>query len=29
MFLPAAGAVHRLHGFVRKITGRYPHHHAA
>ena len=29
MFLPAAGAVHRLHAFVRKITGRYPHHHAA
>jgi uncharacterized protein len=29
MFLPAAGAVHRLHGFVRKITGRYPHHHSA
>ncbi len=25
MFLPAAGTVHRLHGFVRKITGRYPH----
>ena len=25
MFLPEAGTVHRLHGFVRKITGRYPH----
>jgi len=25
MFLPAAGGIHRLHGFVRKITGRYPH----
>ncbi len=24
MFLPAAGAVHRIHGFVRKITGHYP-----
>ena len=29
MFLPAAGGIHRLHGFVRKITGRYPRHHAA
>lgn len=24
MFLPRVDAVHRLHGFVRKITGRYP-----
>jgi len=24
MFLPEAAAVHRLHGFVRKMTGRYP-----
>jgi len=24
MFLPASGGVHRLHGFFRKITGRYP-----
>jgi uncharacterized protein len=24
MFLPDAGGIHRLHGFVRKITGRYP-----
>jgi predicted CoA-binding protein len=24
MFLPGAETVHRLHGFVRKITGRYP-----
>jgi len=23
MFLPS-GAIHRVHGFVRKITGRYP-----
>jgi predicted CoA-binding protein len=29
MFLPAAGGIHRIHGFVRKITGRYPHHHQA
>lgn len=30
MFLPGAGGVHKLHGFVRKITGRYPkHQHAA
>jgi predicted CoA-binding protein len=29
MFLPAAGAVHRLHGFVRKIIGRYPDRHCA
>ena len=26
MFLPQAGAVHRLHGFFRKITGTYPQH---
>ena len=25
MFLPGAETIHRLHGFVRKITGRYPH----
>jgi len=25
MFLPAAGTIHRVHGFVRKIIGRYPH----
>jgi len=24
MFLPEVAGVHRLHGFVRKITGRYP-----
>ena len=24
MFLPKAGFVHRLHGLVRRITGRYP-----
>jgi predicted CoA-binding protein len=24
MFLPDAAGVHRLHGFVRKIMGRYP-----
>jgi uncharacterized protein len=24
MFLPGAGMLHRLHGFVRKLTGRYP-----
>lgn len=29
MFLPAAGGIHRLHGFVRKITGAYPHRHCA
>lgn len=29
MFLPGAGGVHRLHGLIRKITGRYPGHHAA
>jgi hypothetical protein len=26
MFLPECGAVHRLHGFVRKVMGRYPKH---
>ena len=26
MFLPGAEGVHRLHGFLRKITGRYPRH---
>ncbi len=29
MFLPETGAVHRFHGFVRKITGRYPRESAA
>ena len=24
MFLPGSAGVHRFHGFVRKITGRYP-----
>jgi hypothetical protein len=24
MFWPDAGIGHRLHGFIRKITGRYP-----
>lgn len=24
MFLPDSGVIHHLHGFVRKITGRYP-----
>ena len=24
MFLPGAEGAHRLHGFIRKITGRYP-----
>jgi len=24
MFLPGSAAFHRFHGFVRKITGRYP-----
>ncbi len=24
MFLPASGGVHRIHGFFRRITGRYP-----
>jgi uncharacterized protein len=26
MFLPAIGGIHRFHGFVRKMTGRYPRH---
>ena len=26
MFLPESGALHRLHGFIRRITGRYPKH---
>lgn len=26
MFLPAGGAVHRLHGIFRRLTGRYPKH---
>jgi len=26
MFLPRAQGIHRLHGFLRKITGRYPLH---
>jgi predicted CoA-binding protein len=25
MFLPATGWFHRAHGFIRKITGHYPH----
>ena len=30
MFLPGAAGIHKFHGFVRKITGRYPkHQHAA
>ena len=29
MFLPGSGGVHRLHGFVRKVTGRYPQRNAA
>lgn len=30
MFLPGAGGVHKFHGLIRKITGRYPkHQHAA
>ncbi|HXY50604.1 MAG TPA: CoA-binding protein [Terriglobales bacterium] len=24
MFLPNAGTIHRLHGFIRRLTGRYP-----
>lgn len=24
MFLPQSDAIHRFHGFIRKITGRYP-----
>jgi uncharacterized protein len=26
MFLPEAAGFHRFHGFIRKITGRYPRH---
>jgi uncharacterized protein len=26
MFLPEGGSVHRFHGFLHKITGRYPKH---
>jgi uncharacterized protein len=26
MFLPRTGTVHRLHGWIRKMTGRYPRH---
>ena len=26
MFLPQSGGIHRLHGILRKITGRYPRH---
>jgi len=29
MFLSGSGGVHRFHGFVRKITGRYPQRSAA
>jgi predicted CoA-binding protein len=29
MFLSGSGGVHRFHGFVRKITGRYPRRSAA
>jgi predicted CoA-binding protein len=30
MFLPGIGGVHKFHGFIRKIFGRYPRHeHAA
>lgn len=29
MFLPAAAGIHRLHGFVRKITFCHPHRHCA
>jgi uncharacterized protein len=29
MFLPEVAAFHRFHGFLRKITGRYPHRSAA
>ena len=29
MFLPQSGRIHRFHGFVRKITGRYPRRSAA
>jgi predicted CoA-binding protein len=26
MFLPQSGVIHRLHGVLRKLTGRYPKH---
>jgi predicted CoA-binding protein len=26
MFLPQSGGIHRLHGFFRKLTGRFPRH---
>jgi uncharacterized protein len=26
MFLPKTGTVHRLHGWIRRMTGRYPRH---
>ena len=29
MFLPGSGGIHGFHGFVRKITGRYPRREAA
>jgi hypothetical protein len=29
MFLPGAAGVHRFHGFIRRITGRYPRHRLA
>lgn len=29
MFLPGSAGVHKFHGFVRKITGRYPQRNAA
>lgn len=29
MFLPGSGRIHKFHGFVQKITGRYPKHQQA
>ena len=29
MFLPGSGSFHKFHGFIRKITGRYPKHQPA
>jgi uncharacterized protein len=29
MFLPGAAGIHNFHGFIRKITGRYPRHQQA
>jgi uncharacterized protein len=26
MFMPKSGGIHRLHGILRKLTGRYPRH---